>query len=171
MTDFKPGLMSGLIAGAVWGAIITAIGVLSAEVSFSQEAIYYRGLLAGPNSTSLGCTTPTECINNAIEVGAITTLTAALLFGALIGFIFVLVIPRFLGNRSYMLKGVVLSVFFWLLYELGLAAFTNVIEIASSLAISLFAGYLMGYLYLRFVGPPHPIPSDEAHDSLQNPKR
>jgi lipopolysaccharide export LptBFGC system permease protein LptF len=145
MTEYKPGLMAGVISGLVWAGLMSVTSVASIELSYSQ---IYNQLAS--NSSALGGLTPAQYINNLIETNTAITFILSLAFGALIGFIFVYVSPKFLGNRSYMIKGVVVAFFFWLLYELGLVGFVDPLEILSSLAISLLAGYLLGSLYQRF---------------------
>lgn len=166
MTDYRPGIISGLISGAVWGALISVIAVLAVELSYPQTLAYYTTL----NSTDLNGMTPANFIVYSLEFNTAVAFGAGIGFGALIGLLFVWVAPKFLAKQSYMVKGAVIAIFFWLIYELGLAGFIGFIDILSSLAASLLAGYLLGYLYQRFTGPPNMIQQDTDLASTQNPK-
>lgn len=149
MVEYKPGLLAGLISGALWAALISAAGAIVVAVFYSQTLDYYNGIWRA-NQTALGGMTPVQYMSFTLEVNSAVAFVGGIGFGALIGVLFVWIAPRFLSKQNYMVKGAVVAVFFWLLYELGLAGFVDPIEILSSLAISLLAGYLLGFLYLRF---------------------
>jgi lipopolysaccharide export LptBFGC system permease protein LptF len=155
MTNYKLGLKAGLISGLVWAAIMSMIGVVTVELFYSQTLDFYNAELAS-NPSFLGGMTAAQYINYLLELNTGITLVLALLFGILIGLLFVVISPKFLGNRSYMLKGVVVAIFFWLLYELIIGT-SDIVSLASSLAASLIAGYLLGYLYVRFTRSPREV--------------
>jgi hypothetical protein len=167
MTDYRPGIISGLISGAVWAALISVIAALAIVLSYPQTLAYY----SLQNSTVLNGMTPANFIVYSLEFDIALSFGAGIGFGALIGLFFVWSAPKFLGKQSYMVKGAVIAIFFWLLYELGLAGFIDIIDILSSLGASLFSGYFLGYLYQRFTGPPNMIPQGESlGSSTRNPR-
>ncbi len=152
MASYRAGLKAGAISGLVWAVIMSVIGIATIELSYSQTFDYYNGLYAS-NQTVFGGMTPPQYINYLLELNTAYTFGLALAFGALIGLILVIIGTRFLGNRSYATKSIVIAFFFWVVYELAIGVPTA-FWILSSLAVSILAGYLLGYLYLRFTGPP-----------------
>jgi lipopolysaccharide export LptBFGC system permease protein LptF len=150
MAEFKPGLMAGLLSGLVWAGLMSVISLVSVELSYSSIFNHYNELYAS-NATALGGMNAAQYINYLLEFNTAITFILALAFGALIGFIFVFISSRFLGNRSYMVKGVAVALFFWLLYELGIGS-ADVLDLISSVIVSILAGYLLGFLYQRFTG-------------------
>jgi hypothetical protein len=152
VTDYRPGLKAGLISGLVWAGLMSVISVVAVLLFYSDSLDYYNSQLAS-NSSALSGMSAAQYINYLLEYNTGVTFVLALAFGALIGFLFVLISPRFLVNRSYMLKGIAVAMFFWVSYELIFSS-SSIILVVGSLAASLIAGYLLGYLYLRFTRPP-----------------
>jgi hypothetical protein len=156
----RSGLKAGLIAGIVWAALMTVATV-------SEIAVYYSSYLSylttqyNANETSLGGLTPNQYVLNNIGFNAALTVAVGLAFGALVGYLFISIAPRFLMRQNYMVKGVVMAVFLWLLYELGLTGFTDLYQILTSLAVSLFSGYLLGFLFTKYAGPPAQLVAGE----------
>jgi magnesium-transporting ATPase (P-type) len=167
LTDYRPGLKAGLISGIIWAALGSLLGVVSVVLFYSDTLSYYNSELAS-NSSALGGMTAPQYINYLLELNTGVIVVLALAFGALIGFLFVIVSPRFLVKQSYMLKGVIVAIFFWVTYELVIGT-SDIVSLVGSLAASLTAGYLLGYLYLRFTRPsgaPTPLIPGEPPDSL-----
>jgi lipopolysaccharide export LptBFGC system permease protein LptF len=150
VAEYSPGVKAGLISGVIWAALMSVVGLASVEVSYTSTFSYYNGLFAR-NSSTFGGMTAGQYINYLLELNALITFVLALAFGALIGFLFVIITPRFLENRSLTVKGVLVAIFFWLLYELAIGS-SDVVSVVSSLLVSLFCGYLLGFLYQRYGG-------------------
>jgi len=141
MTNWRPGLIAGLLSGVAWATLMTAV-----SLSFYGPDLNYLKTL---NSTQLNGSTPIQILNSYLEVNTITQFILGPIFGVLIGLLLVWIGIRFLTRQSYAVRGLVVASFFWIVYELTLGS-AALLEIASSLAVSLFSGYLLGILYVRF---------------------
>lgn len=164
----RSGLKAGLISGAAWAALMTVATLSVLELNYSAALAYYTELYNTNGSSALGGMTPVQYITYSVEVNALVTVIVGVAFGALIGYLFISLASRFLMKQSYIVKGVIISVFLWLLYELGLTGFVDPYEIFTSLAVSLFAGYLLGFLYTRYSGPPPQMMVKESDHTSEN---
>jgi ABC-type branched-subunit amino acid transport system permease subunit len=164
-------LKAGLISGVVWGALISLVQFLQVETSYSTYLNAYSQLLAG-NSTSLSCSSPSQCISFGLELNTTVALVLGVGIGAVIGLSFGWLALRILQKQSYAVKAILISIFFWVLYQVAIVPLPDPFEIASSLAISLFAGYLLAYFYRRFVGaPPNLVGGDASTSSFSEARR
>src|SRR5579863_5341331 len=136
MTNYRPGILAGIISGAIWAALISAISALLLFLSYPQALAYYNSQYIA-NRTIFGGDTPATFIAHSLEVNTAVAFGTGIAFGFVIGLLFVWMAPRFLPKQTYTVKGAVLAIFFWLLYELGIAGFPDLVEILSSLAVSI----------------------------------
>jgi hypothetical protein len=144
------GLKAGLISGLIWGALMSLVSFLEVQTKYTAALNYYGDLYA-QNSSVFGGKTPIEYINYNLEFNAVLFLAVGIGFGALVGLLFVYINPKFLPRQSYAIKGLIVSVFLWLLFNLSLVEVFDPFELVSSLAVSLFGGYLLAFLYSKSV--------------------
>lgn len=168
--EYRSGLKAGLIAGLVWAALIAFIEFANIQINRSQ--IVQQQL---QQNATLSAATVNQSINFFLELNSLIALIAGVAFGAFFGVLFAVVGPRFFGRTSFMTKGVIISIFFWLLYQLTIAVI-DLFSVISSLAVSLFAGYVMGYMFNRFLTPQNlggaslgPSPASTSSSSETHP--
>ena len=164
MSQQRSGAMSGIISGAVWAGLMALASFAIVEVNYTGAISYYTRLY-NQNSSQLGGMTPAQYINYNLEFNTAILFIVGLVAGAMIGFLFVWLSPRFLPNQSYFVKGVAIAGFFWLVYELVLVGFLDAYQMLTSLGISLFSGFLLAYLYNSYYAPPN-IPSSPSNEEL-----
>jgi lipopolysaccharide export LptBFGC system permease protein LptF len=179
-SDYRKGLVSGVISGLVWGGIVSAIFYLNIELNRTsliqqiiQEQMPYtttQTLDTTNSSTTIansvttyitsinftGGQTPSQYISSQLLYAIGTYLIIGLIFGALIGAIFAATYKRFLKNMSLPIRGVALGFIFWVLYFLAMVASGtgDLFDILTSLVTSLVAGFVLGYFFQRLGRPP-----------------
>lgn len=147
--DQTSGLKAGLISGVVWGVLMSLASLVEVQIKYPSAMSYYGGLYANDSSV-FGGMTPVQYINYNLEFNTALFLIVGLGFGALVGLLFAYISPRFLPRQGYIVKGLIVSVFLWLLYNLSLISVIDPFELGFSVAVSLFGGYLLGFLFGRF---------------------
>ncbi len=157
----RSGLRAGLISGAVWAALMTLATVSEIGLNYSAVLSSYNSY-CNANATACGGLTGSQYVTQSVEFNSIITIIVGIAFGALVGYLFIMIASRFLLRQSYMVKGVLISVFLWLLYELGLTGFSDWYQLLTSLVVSLFSGYVLGLLYTRYSGPPPQLVGKES---------
>lgn len=155
MTEYIRGTKAGVISGLLWGGLVAAAFALNVEIFYSQLAnSLNQALLTDPNATN---GLPVSIfINNNVELAVGEDIVLGAVFGMAIGILFSTISYRFLLNRKTHIKAMIVSLFFYVTYQIAIGPL-DVIDIVGSLLATLLAGYLMGVLYDRF-GPIGELP-------------
>jgi hypothetical protein len=157
----RSGLKAGFISGIAWAALMTAATVSEIGLNYSAVISNYDNY-CNANATACGGLTGSQYVTQSVEFNSLITIIVGVAFGLLVGYMFIMIASRFLVRQTYIVKGVIISAFLWLLYELGLTGFSDVYQLLTSLAVSLFSGYLLGFLYTRYSGPPPQLVGEET---------
>ncbi|MHB1907730.1 MAG: hypothetical protein ACYCQJ_02520 [Nitrososphaerales archaeon] len=165
MTEYKRAAKAGVIAGLVWGGIAGAAFALYIESSFSSLVNQIsQQLISDPTFT--GGLAPADYLNTALIESVGLDIALGAIFGVIIGIIFSSINDKFLPKLELIPKALILSFFFFVLYQISLGPY-DIIDIAGAIGATVAGGYLLGYFYSRFgtremntYGPPSGIKSD-----------
>jgi hypothetical protein len=175
--EYRKGIEAGAISGVVWGGIVSAIfyvnvilnmntiiqGIQQAETAYTTTATVNATLSSTTvintvttyvtSNNITGTQTPTQYVMGELPGIIGTYFFIGLIFGAIIGLIFSVIYMRFLSSQMIPIRSIALALIFWLLYIVTLVGVdTGIVGLLSSLATSVVAGYLLGFLFQRLGG-------------------
>lgn len=158
-SEYNSAIKSGIVTGLIWACLTTVASVVSFELYYSRDTVYYNALLASdPNAVS-GWGTSQYVLNLALGK-IIQSPPWGVVSAILIELFLVATRPALLARQSYPMKGLIVGLIVAIVYFVQLEA-TLYFEISfflvidPSLAISTLLVYSIsgvagGVLYQRF---------------------